>query len=434
MSILQTQNISNLNSLSADAGAALCWLGQAGFLIELAGLRFVIDAYLSNSLAIKYAGTKFPHNRMMPAPIEPSALSNIDLVLCTHAHTDHMDPGTLAGLLAANPKAKVLVPRAESSRAIERGVSANRLLLIDAGETIEIGRVKITAVPSAHEEIRCTKDGHLFLGYVLKGPQVTLWHSGDTVPWKGQAEWLMPFRIDLALLPINGRDELRANNGIPGNLNLNEAVALTDSIGANAMIAHHFGLFEFNTIHPDDANRALADLTYRAEVKLAELGVSWNIAPFKREALKILLVCKGNICRSPLAEGILSERLPNVKIQSAALMDWNVGRSPHPQTMAVAADRGVDLSNKRARQLTSTDFNNFDIILCMDNDNYLALKSLRPVNSRAQIGLLGAYILPGEIPDIQDPWGKGVDAFVHVHNQIEIACNRLASLITGEIH
>lgn len=279
MSVLRLRPLADVNGLRATDGAAFCWLGQAGFLIAQAGLRIVIDAYLSDSLAVKYAGTRFPHRRMMAPPVAPSDLTGIDWLLCTHGHTDHMDPGTIAPLLAANPQAKVLAPRAETARALERGVPKERLVLIDAGETQDLGGVKVTAVPAAHEELRRTEDGYLFLGYVLQGAGVTLWHSGDTIPWPGQVEWLLPFHVDVALLPVNGRDALRAANGVPGNLTLEEAVALTDAIGAPAMVAHHFGLFDFNTIDPTDARRRLAGLTHRADVQLAETGLAWDVHP-----------------------------------------------------------------------------------------------------------------------------------------------------------
>lgn len=283
MSALQSRTLSHPNELKAGAtGAALCWLGQAGFLIEQEGLRIVIDAYLSDSLALKYAGTRFPHQRMMPPPVEPSALTGVDWLLCTHAHTDHMDPGTIPALLAANPRARVLAPRAEAERARQRGVPISRLVLIDAGETIGLGGVMVTATPAAHEELRRTDDGYVFLGYVLQGGGVTLWHSGDTIPWPGQVECLAPFRVDVALLPVNGRDAERAANGVPGNLTLEEAVALSDAIGARAMVAHHFGLFVFNTLDPDEARRRLARLDPEADVLLAQTGVAWQVVPSNR--------------------------------------------------------------------------------------------------------------------------------------------------------
>jgi len=78
MNVLQAAPLADPAALTADRGAAVWWLGQAGFLIAQGGLRIVIDAYLSDSLAEKYRGKAFPHNRMMPPPVAPDALTGID--------------------------------------------------------------------------------------------------------------------------------------------------------------------------------------------------------------------------------------------------------------------------------------------------------------------------------------------------------------------
>jgi L-ascorbate metabolism protein UlaG (beta-lactamase superfamily)/protein-tyrosine-phosphatase len=426
MTILETRPLADVGRLETGDGATLTWLGQAGFLIAQGGLRIVIDAYLSDFLAEKYRGTRFPHTRMMPPVVAPGDLTGIDWLLCTHGHTDHMDPGTIPTLLAANPGARVLAPRAERARAIERGVAEDRLVLIDAGETVDLGGVLATATPAAHEDLRRTEDGYLFLGYVLTGGGVALWHSGDTIPFPGLAEWLMPFRVDLALLPVNGRDAERAANGVPGNLTLEEAVELADAIGARAMLGHHFGLFDFNTLDPFDGARRLAGLSPRADVRLVEIHTAYRIPPIVRPPLSVLIVCRGNICRSPTADGILRAALPDHRIDSAAIMDWNVGKPPHGETMAVAAGRGIRLDTLVARQIQETDFEEFDLILGMDDHNMAAIRALQPATGRARIGRLGAFAAPGEETSIIDPWGEPRATFEAVFDQIKTACDRLA--------
>lgn len=416
-------------ALRAETGAAVWWLGQAGFLISQGGLRIVIDAYLSDSLAEKYRGKPFPHQRMMPPPVAPGDLTGIDWLLCTHGHTDHMDPGTIPALLAANPVARVLAPRAEAARAVERGVPPERLTLIDAGEMVDLGGVRCTATPAAHEDMTRTEVGYAFLGYVLSGGGVTLWHSGDTIPWPGQAEWLAPFRVDLALLPVNGRDARRADNGVPGNLTLTEAVELADAIGARTMIAHHFGLFDFNTLDLDEGLKVLSGLPHRAEVAFAEPNVAYGIVPVAREMVSVLMVCRGNICRSPTAQGCLAAHLPETRVDSAAIMDWNVGRAPHDETRAVALGRGIRLDGQSARQIEAEDFRRFDLILGMDTENIDALVALRPADSTAFVGRLGAYLEPGVMQEIEDPWGKERAVFEAVFDQIDAATAGLARLI-----
>lgn len=426
MTILETRPLAGVDRLEPGDGVTLAWLGQAGFLISQAGLRIVIDAYLSDSLAQKYLGTRFPHTRITPPVVAPGELTDIDWLLCTHGHTDHMDPGTIPALLEANPAARVLAPRAERSRAIERGVPEDRLVLIDAGESVDLGGVLVTATPAAHEDLRRTADGYLYLGYVLSGGGVTLWHSGDTIPFPGLAEWLMPFRVDLALLPVNGRDAERAANGIPGNLTLEEAVAFADEIGARAMLGHHFGLFDFNTLDPIDGARRLSILSPHAEVRLVEAGVAYRAAQVARPPLSVLIVCRGNICRSPTAEGILRAALPGHRIESAAIMDWNVGKPPHGETTAVAAGHGIRLDGLVARQIRNTDFKEFDLILGMDDHNMAAIHALQPATGGARIGRLGAFAVPGEETSIIDPWGEPRATFEAVFEQIKAACDRLA--------
>jgi L-ascorbate metabolism protein UlaG (beta-lactamase superfamily) len=82
---------------------ACWWLGQAGFLFRHEDICFVIDPYLSDSLAIKYRDKPFAHTRLMPVPIEPAKLTGMQWIFCTHEHTDHMDGGTLPDLVTANP-------------------------------------------------------------------------------------------------------------------------------------------------------------------------------------------------------------------------------------------------------------------------------------------------------------------------------------------
>lgn len=276
---METRPLADPNGLASKTGAALWWLGQAGFLLAQGGLRIVIDPYLSNSLAEKYRGKPFPHERMMPPPIAPEALRDVDWLLCTHSHTDHMDRDTIRPLLAANPKAHVLAPRAERAKAMERGVPEARLHLIDAGESLDLGGVLVTATPSAHEDLKITASGHLYLGYALTGGGVTVWHAGDTVPHSGLVSAVRPLEVDLALLPVNGRDAARAANGVPGNLTLEEAVDLTDSIGAGVMLGHHFGLFEFNTLDLVEGAARLARLSPRAEVQLVRTAVEYRLQP-----------------------------------------------------------------------------------------------------------------------------------------------------------
>lgn len=244
-----------------EDGLRLYWLGQAGFVVDIAGFRLVIDPYLSDTLAEKYAGTPRPHIRMMPPPILAEHIPFVDLVLCTHAHTDHMDPGTLLPLLRANPSAKLVVPRATRQQAVDRsGAGEGLLVLARAGEKLlPLPGLSIIPTKAAHETLETDAEGnHRFLGYVIDAGSVRIWHSGDCVPFSGLESEVSAHRPDVALLPINGRRPELSNHGVPGNFSLQEAIDIARSAGAADMVAHHYGLFDFNTESPQVIDAAVA--------------------------------------------------------------------------------------------------------------------------------------------------------------------------------
>lgn len=274
---LSVDLLREFSARGAGDEVALWWTGQAGFLLRHREVRIGVDLYLSDSLARKYAGRPYPHRRMVPVPVAPGSLSMLDLVLCTHAHTDHMDPDTLAAIAAASPACRFVVPRAERAKALERGVPADRLIAVTAGDarTLADG-VSLSVVPAAHEERQQDADGNeVFLGYVLRLGSRTLYHPGDCVPYEGQAGWLEPHAIDLALLPVNGRDAQRAAQGVPGNFHLDEAVGLCCDAGIPHMLGHHYGMFDFNTIDPDEGERTIARLRPPCRAGLARASVRY---------------------------------------------------------------------------------------------------------------------------------------------------------------
>ena len=245
---------------------ALAWLGQAGFALRHDAWRAMIDPYLSDHLARKYKGTESPHVRMMPAPIAAEDLHGVDLVMCTHRHSDHMDPGALPAIAAANPACRFVVPMAEREAAIKAGVPEARMILMNAGE--DTGRTPVLrAIAAAHEQIKVNERGeHHFLGYIIRLGDLTLYHSGDCVVYEGLAEELRRQRIDLALLPVNGRNAYRTSRGILGNMNFDEAVELCVDAGIPAMLAHHFGMFDFNTVDAAELRRRASEMAVRVIV------------------------------------------------------------------------------------------------------------------------------------------------------------------------
>jgi L-ascorbate metabolism protein UlaG (beta-lactamase superfamily) len=243
-------------ALLADVEAArarglrrLWWLGQSGFLLQSGGTRVLFDPYLSDSLTRKYEHTDKPHVRITERVIDPGALAGIRLITSSHAHTDHFDPDTLGPLLERNRDAQLLVARANHENARDRLPDfAERMVAIDAGESIRVGQVTVAAVPAAHEEVERDSLGCCrFLGFVLSVDGLTMYHSGDTRLYDGLAAALEPFRPDVVLVPINGSKPERR---VAGNMDGREAAWLARTVGARLAIPHHFDMFAFNTEPP----------------------------------------------------------------------------------------------------------------------------------------------------------------------------------------
>lgn len=227
------------------------WLGQSGFLLQWQNQHLLLDPYLSDSLTQKYAETDKPHIRMTELVIDPHRLDFIDVVTSSHNHTDHLDAETLIPLLAVNPGLQMLIPAAN------RAFIANRIqqppdfpMGLNDGEQAAIAGFTFTGIPAAHNELERDEQGRCkFMGYVIQFGPFTVYHSGDTL-WHGEIlEALLPFEIDLAILPINGNKPERR---VAGNLDAEEAVRLAQLIGAKMVIPCHYDMFTFNTADPKE--------------------------------------------------------------------------------------------------------------------------------------------------------------------------------------
>lgn len=231
----------------APGQVAVWWLGQSGLLVKSRLAVVLIDPYLSESLTAKYRGTTKEHTRMTRCPLQPELLTMLDVICCTHKHSDHMDPGTLPGLMQVSPGARLILPESLVEHAQGMGLSADRLVGLDhdGGYEDQARNLKIRAIRAAHEGLDQDENGrYLYLSFLVELDGVRLFHSGDTVPWPGQAE-AVGTGVDLAFLPINGRDVAR---GVPGNMTADEAVDFAVELRAGVLVPHHYDMFTFNTV------------------------------------------------------------------------------------------------------------------------------------------------------------------------------------------
>lgn len=139
--------------------------------------------------------------------------------------------------------------------------------------------------------------------------------------------------------------------------------------------------------------------------------------------MRVLMVCLGNICRSPLAEGILQEKIIseglNWEVDSAGTSSWHVGENPDPRSVEVAGRNGLDISRQRARQFTPDDFNSFDLIFAMDHSNYSDILDLaKSEQQKAKVKLILNEIFPEKNRAVPDPyWDNNFDEVYELLSQ-----------------
>ncbi|MBP6182489.1 low molecular weight protein-tyrosine-phosphatase [Flavobacterium sp.] len=142
--------------------------------------------------------------------------------------------------------------------------------------------------------------------------------------------------------------------------------------------------------------------------------------------IKILMVCLGNICRSPLAEGILASKLPKNKftVDSAGTGSWHIGHSPDDRSIAVAKKNKINISNQKGRQFSTKDFDTFDYIYVMDNSNYSDVIELaKNQDHKEKVHLILNELFPNENVDVPDPYFGLTNGFEIVYNMLDEVCN-----------
>ena len=144
--------------------------------------------------------------------------------------------------------------------------------------------------------------------------------------------------------------------------------------------------------------------------------------------MKILMVCLGNICRSPLAEGILSSKGKhlNIEVDSAGTAAYHIGKKPDLRSIEIANKYAIDLNQQRARQFSRADFDEFDIIYAMDTNNYAHLISLAySEKERNKIRMILNEINPNSYQSVPDPYYGGKNGFQDVYNMLDNSCGKI---------
>jgi len=237
-------------------------LGNAGvLLVDGSGRRIAIDPWTSPWLETRSTGNPDPVVRQRPARLSSAELAELaDAVLVTHEHPDHLDPGLAGDLMAAG--VPVFLPEGCLPAAEACGYPASALRPVRVEEPAEVCGLELLAVPAAHAfagggygrytEWRDDNGAHRAVGYVLRCGGRVLFHGGDTVVQPWLPERLRAAAVDSCLLPINGRDWLREERGLVGNLTARESADLAASCGADVLIPVHFDGVLGNTGSPGE--------------------------------------------------------------------------------------------------------------------------------------------------------------------------------------
>lgn len=154
--------------------------------------------------------------------------------------------------------------------------------------------------------------------------------------------------------------------------------------------------------------------------------------------LRLLVICLGNICRSPMAEGALRARLETaglghrVDVDSAGLGDWHAGQPPDRRAIKCAAGHGVDISGLRGRQLVDADYTAFDVLLCADADVLYTVRAHAPAGASAHSELLLAWSGLGEKAQIPDPYTQNAAAFEHAWTLVDAAAAAIVERLAAD--
>jgi len=151
--------------------------------------------------------------------------------------------------------------------------------------------------------------------------------------------------------------------------------------------------------------------------------------------VRVLMVCLGNICRSPLAEGILRSKTKStaIFIDSAGTGGWHIGELPDPRSIEIARVNHIDITDQTCRKFVQSDFDDFDLIYVMDKSNFFDVTSMaRNDQDRAKVKLILEELYPGRSMEVPDPYFDERQGFEKVFAMLDAACDRIVNKLSNE--
>lgn len=238
------------------------FLGQCGFVFESEKISFAIDPVLNDLVE---NGQSI---RNYPPVFEPEEL-NVNYVFCTHNHIDHLALETVSKIADKNQNTEFIIPNGCINILKKQGINSERIHGLKAGETLFLEGLKVLGISTAHP-VHNVED-NLAYSIVFDGKHIV--HLGDTYLTQQLKKDLLNIgKIDYFFPPINGMDEEKAAKGIIGNLNIKEAVELTNILQPEIVIPTHYDMVKGNTANPQEFVDEMKKVNSNQKIKILPLA------------------------------------------------------------------------------------------------------------------------------------------------------------------
>lgn len=233
--------------LAPDERAAFWWMGQHTFIVKIGKTVLFIDPFLAD----------WP-SRQTPPLLTMDETEGFNWALVSHGHGDHLCPQTLKAIAKNSAHCLFICPQTEAHRLEdESDIPSSRIMPVNAADIVTLHGTTVTAIKSKHEFFdEHTELGFPYLGYVIEHEGVTMYHSGDTIPYEGLVTTLRAWsHFDCMFLPINGRDAERFTANCQGNLTFQESVELAGELKPGLVVPSHYDMFIGNQEDPSKFTR-----------------------------------------------------------------------------------------------------------------------------------------------------------------------------------
>ena len=253
---------------------ALWSIGQMGLGVKGPDATIYVDLCLSDYIEDQL-GTYW--KRAYPAPFPAEQVTNADFYFISHEHWDHLDPETVPKVAQASPQARFVTNKWCQQILIELGIAADRIITLETLKPTLLpdSSLQVTSVPSAHYDLDYDERlGYRWIGFLIEWNGVALYHAGDTIIYPDFIDTLKKFpSIDVAVLPVNGRDYYRETvGGAIGNLLPAEAAQLAEELGVDTLIVGHNDMYANNAIPYSEIIAAIEQFAPQQRYKILRVG------------------------------------------------------------------------------------------------------------------------------------------------------------------